>query len=169
MIAWTTLKHWCKNKMADILQITFSNAFAWMKTFQFQLNFNWGLFLRVKLTLSQYWFRWWIGTKQGANNYLNQRWPNSDIYMHQQAPKGYFTGPSGRCGCNFRRVIFKLIPGIYILKLMPQELSDNVNINLVNDLVPTKPLPEPILIIRHCDFFFHLTRPMLDLGLIFVY
>ena len=36
---------------------TFSNAFSWMKMYQFRLRFHWNLFLRVQLTISQHWFR----------------------------------------------------------------------------------------------------------------
>ena len=35
----------------------FSDAFSWMKSFVFWLKFHWCLFLRVKLTISQHWFR----------------------------------------------------------------------------------------------------------------
>ena len=34
-----------------------SNAFSWMKSFVFWLNFHWSLFLRVQLTITQHWFR----------------------------------------------------------------------------------------------------------------
>ena len=42
--------------MAAIFQTTFSNAFSWMKMYQFQLRFHWSLFPRVKLTIFQHWF-----------------------------------------------------------------------------------------------------------------
>ena len=45
------------DKMATILQTTFSNAFASMKSFVFWFKFHWSLFLRVQLTISQHWFR----------------------------------------------------------------------------------------------------------------
>ena len=35
----------------------FSNAFSWMKMFEYRLKFHWSLLLRVQLTISQYWFR----------------------------------------------------------------------------------------------------------------
>ena len=61
---WTTmaahdrwyLTHLPWDKMATISQTTFSNAFSWMKSFVFQVNFHWNLFLRVQLTISQHWF-----------------------------------------------------------------------------------------------------------------
>ena len=51
------LKHWGQHKIAAISQTTFSNAFAWMTMYEFQLKFHWSLFLRVQLTISQHWFR----------------------------------------------------------------------------------------------------------------
>ena len=40
----------------------------------FRLIFHWTLFLRVKLTIYQHWFRWWHGTVQATSHYLNQWW-----------------------------------------------------------------------------------------------
>ena len=51
------ITHWGRNKMAAILQTTFSNAFSWMKMYAFRLKFYWSLFLRVRLTIFQHWFR----------------------------------------------------------------------------------------------------------------
>ena len=45
-----TALHWGQNKMADILQTTFSNAFCSMIMYEFRLKFHWSLFLRVQLT-----------------------------------------------------------------------------------------------------------------------
>ena len=45
--------HWSQDKMAAIFQKTFSNAFSWMKIYEFQLEFHWSLFLRVQLTIFQ--------------------------------------------------------------------------------------------------------------------
>ena len=42
------LTHWGRDKMDAISQTTFSNAFSWMKMFQYRLKFHWSLFLRVK-------------------------------------------------------------------------------------------------------------------------
>ena len=36
---------------------TFSNAFSWMKMYEFRLMFHWSLFIRVQLTIFQHWFR----------------------------------------------------------------------------------------------------------------
>ena len=40
----------------------------------FRLRFHWSLFPRVKLTIFQHWFRWWLGADQATSHYLNQRW-----------------------------------------------------------------------------------------------
>ena len=37
----------------------------------------WSLFLRAQLTVSQHWFRLWLGAEQATSHYLNQRWPIS--------------------------------------------------------------------------------------------
>ena len=49
--------HWGRDKMPAIFQTTFSNTFSWMKMYEFWLKFHWSLFLRVKLTIIQHWFR----------------------------------------------------------------------------------------------------------------
>ena len=51
------LTHWGRDKMAAICQTTFSNAFPWMKMYEFRLKFHWSLFVRVQLTIYQHWFR----------------------------------------------------------------------------------------------------------------
>ena len=47
--------------------------------FKFRLRFHWSLFQRVKLTIFQHWFRWWLGTVQVTSHHLNQWWW---IYWH---------------------------------------------------------------------------------------
>ena len=61
VMAWcnswlTVLTHWGRDKMAANWQTTFSNAFSWMKMFEFWLNFHWRLFWKVQLTICQHWF-----------------------------------------------------------------------------------------------------------------
>ena len=51
------LTQWGREKKAATFQTTFSNAFSWMKIYEFQLRFHWGLFLSVQLTMFQHWFR----------------------------------------------------------------------------------------------------------------
>ena len=50
---------------------TTSNAFTWMKMIEFGLKFHWNLFTGVQLTISQHWFRWWVGAEQATRQYLN--------------------------------------------------------------------------------------------------
>ena len=59
-----------QDKMAAIFQTTFSNVFSWMKMYEFQLRFHWCLFLRVQLTIFQYWLRQWLGAGQATSHYL---------------------------------------------------------------------------------------------------
>ena len=51
------LTQWGRYKMVAIFRTTYSNAFSWMKMYEFRLRFHWSLFLRVQLTISQHWFR----------------------------------------------------------------------------------------------------------------
>ena len=43
-----------------------SNAFSWMKMIEFQFEFHLNLFPGVQLTISQHWFRSWLGIKQAT-------------------------------------------------------------------------------------------------------
>ena len=51
------LTHWGRDNMAAISQTTLSNAFSWIKMLEFRLKYHWSLFIRVKLTIFQHWFR----------------------------------------------------------------------------------------------------------------
>ena len=54
------LTHWGRDNIDAVSQTTFSSAFSWMKIFkmfEFRLKFHCSLFLRVKLTKFQHWFR----------------------------------------------------------------------------------------------------------------
>ena len=51
------LTHRSGDKMAAIFQTILSNAFSWMRTLEFQLEFHWSLFLRFQLIINQCWFR----------------------------------------------------------------------------------------------------------------
>ena len=46
----------------------------WMKPSIFWLKCHRSLFLRGQLTLSHYWFRWWLGAEQMPSHYLNLAW-----------------------------------------------------------------------------------------------
>ena len=52
------LTYWGRDKMPDILQTTFSNAFSSMKMLEPLLKFHWNLFPGVQLTISHHWFRY---------------------------------------------------------------------------------------------------------------
>ena len=73
------LTHWCWHKMAAIFQMTFSNAFSWMKMYEFWLSFHWSLFPRVQSKIFQHWCWYWFGAGQATSHYLNQWWL---IYWH---------------------------------------------------------------------------------------
>ena len=49
--------------MTAISQTIFQMHFPWMKIFVFWLKFHWRLFPRVQLTITQHWFRYWLGTE----------------------------------------------------------------------------------------------------------
>ena len=59
------LTQWNMNKIAVILQTTFSNVFSCKKNIALWFKFQWSLFLRVKLEWSQHWFRQWLGLIRG--------------------------------------------------------------------------------------------------------
>ena len=50
------------------------DSFSWMKMCEFRLKFHWSLFLRVRLTIFQHWFRYWLEAGQATNRYLKQVW-----------------------------------------------------------------------------------------------
>ena len=74
------LTQWGWDKMAAILQTTFSNAFSWMKITISLLEFHWNMFPGVQLSICHHWFRWWLGAKKVTGHYLNQWQPS--ILMH---------------------------------------------------------------------------------------
>ena len=51
------------DKMTAISQTIFSDAFSWTKSFIFWLNFYSSVFLRVQLTITHHWLRWWLGAE----------------------------------------------------------------------------------------------------------
>ena len=53
--AGTTFTH--QKKMVAILQMIFSDAFLWTKSFVCWLKFHWSLFLRVQSIITRCWFR----------------------------------------------------------------------------------------------------------------
>ena len=79
--AWSISTHLPLDKMVAVSQTIFSAAFLWMKSFVLWLKFHWSLFLRVKLAITQHWFRLWLGAEQAASHYLNQCWPDSLMHI----------------------------------------------------------------------------------------
>ena len=84
-MAWNasivSLTHWGRDKMAAISQTTFSNAFSWMKMYEFRLRFHQSLLLRFELTIFQLRFRYWLGANQATSHYLNEWWPSLQTHM----------------------------------------------------------------------------------------
>ena len=54
-----TLDTLIRDNMAAISQMVLSNAFSWMKTFEFQIIFHWHVYCRVQLVICYHWFRQW--------------------------------------------------------------------------------------------------------------
>ena len=72
-----SLTHLAPDNMAAISQTIFPYVFSWMKSFVFWLKCHWSLFLRVKFTITQHWFRWWLGAEYATSHYKNKCWPDS--------------------------------------------------------------------------------------------
>ena len=65
---------WGQDKMLAIFQMTFSDAFSWIKMYEFGLRFHRIFFLRVEWITLQHWLRWWLCTDQTTSHYLNRWW-----------------------------------------------------------------------------------------------
>ena len=52
----------------------FQKHFLQWKCKKHQLKYHWCLFLMLQLTISQHWFRLWLGAGQATSHYLNQWW-----------------------------------------------------------------------------------------------
>ena len=74
LVDWHCIWHWSLGKIVVISQTTFSNAFSWMKMYEFRLRFHWSFFLRLELTIFQHWFKYWLRTDQATSHYMNQYW-----------------------------------------------------------------------------------------------
>ena len=84
--------NWSLDKMAMTSPTIFGNAFSWMESFVFRLEFHWSLFLRIQLTISQHYFRQWLGAKQAPNHYLNECWPSSATHICSTRRRGVKNG-----------------------------------------------------------------------------
>ena len=92
------LKRWGHNKMVTNWQ-TFLYAFSWIKMILFLFKLCWSLFLMVKWTISQHWFRHQANT-----------WTNDDQYLLQQhlaSPGHNELNQQWKCGCNSTCVVYK--------------------------------------------------------------
>ena len=79
--AWVdyTINTLGRNKMAFILQTTFSNWFiGWWRLVYLYSNLTKNV-PRIRLTIGQHWIRWWTGDEVATSRYLNQRW--SRLFM----------------------------------------------------------------------------------------
>ena len=63
----TTLTHLFLDKMAAVSQMIFVDELSWMKSFAFWLKVHLSLFIRAELTITQKWFRWWLGAYWAPN------------------------------------------------------------------------------------------------------
>ena len=64
-----SLTHWGWDKMTTILQMTFWNAFSWIKIVLFCVKFQLNLFPRVQLTTIQHWFGKGLGAEEATSHY----------------------------------------------------------------------------------------------------
>ena len=88
------LTHWGRDKMAAIFQTKFSNAFSWVKMYEFRLRFHWSLFPMVQLTICHYLNQWclvyWrIQASLGLNELIQDwlHWFNSYRFLTDVSPK----------------------------------------------------------------------------------
>ena len=51
------LTHWGREKMAAVSQTLYSNAFSWMKMYEFHLKFHRSFYLTFQLTIFQHWLK----------------------------------------------------------------------------------------------------------------
>ena len=79
------LTHWSQYKIATNFLMTFSNAFSWMKIYEFRLRFHWRLFPRSNKQYSS------IGSDFGLSPARQQAiiWTNdgqfTDTYVHHSS------------------------------------------------------------------------------------
>ena len=63
----------------------YSNAFSWIKIYEFWLMLHWILFLGLQFTISQHWFIYWPDADQSTSHYLNQWW---SVYWRKYESRG---------------------------------------------------------------------------------
>ena len=69
-----SISHWAPRQVTTISQMTFSNAFSWMKTYEFPLRLHWSLSLKVQINNIPTLVQIMLGADQATNHYLNQCW-----------------------------------------------------------------------------------------------
>ena len=130
--------------MDAISQTTFSNAFSWMKMCEYRLKFHWRLFPRVQLTISQHWFRQWLGADRATSHYLDQWWLD---YRRIYASLGLnelrcYTAVSRHIHIRLDAWNCQLVQLEYLgwgLKLfLPRKMVDSISLCSPNRLEPVK-------------------------------
>ena len=80
------LRHWCRDPLAAISELTFSNVFL-------KQNSRNSIKVSMKLVPKglnnniQHWFRWWLGAGHATSHYLNQWW---SVYRRIYASLGFY-------------------------------------------------------------------------------
>ena len=77
LITLILLTHLCLNKMTTITET--AQFFNWNIRISSRISLK--LFLGVQLSISQHWFRSWLGTKQETSHHWNQFWPSSMMHI----------------------------------------------------------------------------------------
>ena len=73
------LTHWCRDKMADLLQTTFSITLYSMTMLRYWLNIGLNFFPGCSNT--RHLFRQWFETEYATNHYLSKLCPSSPTYI----------------------------------------------------------------------------------------
>ena len=98
---------WSRDKMVSILQTTVSNSFSWMHILEFWSKLHWNSFLTgVQLSMSQHWFRWWLGTLRVTSHYLNQY---RFVYWRKDASLILWWSCLTHCGLNKKGIILQIL------------------------------------------------------------
>ena len=70
------LQQKCCHFADDIFKWIFFSENVWW------FRFQWNLFIMVQLTISQRWFRYWLGATEATSHYLNQWWHILLMHIH---------------------------------------------------------------------------------------
>lgn len=58
----------------------------WPIAANLSLKSHWNVCLRVQITISQYWFEYWLGADKVTSHNLNQRWSSSSTHVYVSRP-----------------------------------------------------------------------------------